>query len=185
MKEICEHIIDIVNNSIAAGADVIEIDVEENTASDLLKLSITDNGKGIDSDTIKNISDPFYTTKSTKKIGMGTSLLKFHAELTGGDFIIESYPGKGTLVRATFGLSHVDRQPLGDITGTLLLFLSGNPDVHLIYKHATKTGSFTFDSVEVKDALGGVKLNRPEVRNILRDFIQSNLNAISTIGFTK
>lgn len=178
MKEICENIIDIVNNSIGAGATVVEIEVEENTASDLLILSISDNGKGIDPDTLSNISDPFYTTKKEKKIGMGTSLLKFHAELTGGDFIIESYPGKGTLVRATFGLSHVDRQPLGDITGTLLLFLSGNPGLHLIYKHTTDAGSFTFDSLEVKDALGGVKLSSPEVRNILKDFIQSNLDAL-------
>ncbi len=182
MKEICENIIDIVNNSISAGATVVEIEIEENTDRDLLSLSISDNGKGIDSDTLRNISDPFFTTKSKKKVGMGTSLLKFHAELTGGNFEIESKPGKGTRVKATFGLNHVDRQPLGDITGTLLLFLTGNPEIHLIYKHIINGNSFILDSLEVKNALGGVKLNRPELRTILRNYIQSNLDAVKSEG---
>jgi len=178
MKEICENIIDIVNNSISAGATVVEIEIEENADRELLLLSVTDNGKGIDADTLKNISDPFYTTKIRKKVGMGIPLLKFHAELTGGNFKIESQPGKGTVVRAVFGLHHVDRQPLGDITGTLLLFLTGNPEIHLIYKHVINAHSFTLDSLEVKNALGDVKFNRPEVRTVLKDYIQSNLEAI-------
>jgi anti-sigma regulatory factor (Ser/Thr protein kinase) len=179
MKEICENIIDIVNNSISAGATMIEIQLDENPSKDLLSLSITDNGKGMDSETVKSISDPFYTSKNQKKVGMGTSLLKFHSELSGGQFSISSEPAKGTKVEATFGLTHPDRQPLGDLSGTLLMFLTGNPEIRFTYNHSTDKGIFRIDSMEIKDALGGLELNIPEVRPILKDFINSNLDATS------
>ena len=178
MKEICENIIDIVNNSIVAGATNIEIEISEDVAGDILRISIKDNGKGIEPDQLQRISDPFFTSKAKRRIGMGTSLLKFHAELTGGEFSIQSKPGEGTGVFASFGLSHVDRQPLGDISGTLLMFLTANPNVSITYRHVTDHGSFGFDSAELKDALGGVQLNRPEVRNILKEYISSNLSAL-------
>lgn len=178
MKEICEHIIDIVNNSIAAGTTIVEIEIRVEKAKDKLFVMIRDNGKGIDPHLLQNISDPFFTSKLKKKIGMGTSLLKFHAELSGGEFSIQSEPGIGTRVLASFGLSHIDRQPLGDLSGTLLMFLTANPKVRLIYKHLTENGSFGFDSAEIVDALGGVPLNRPEVRSCLKEFLSSNLDVL-------
>lgn len=174
MKEICENIIDIVNNSIRAKATNIKIEIQENTDTDTLSLAITDNGSGMDRVTLGRIADPFYTTKQGKKTGMGTSLLKYHAELTGGHFYISSESGKGTKVIAEFGLTHVDRQPLGDITGTLLLFLTAHPEIHLRYKHTTPSGTFNLDSFELQEALG-VKLNSSGVRPVIKEFIENNL----------
>lgn len=181
MKEICENIIDIVNNSISAGATTIKIEIQELPQKDLLTLAITDNGKGMDRVTLDRIADPFYTTKKGKKVGMGTSLLKYHAELTGGHFYISSKSGSGTKVIAEFGLTHLDRQPLGDITGTLMLFLTSNPTLHLIYKHTTAISTFTLDSIELQEALGGIALNKPELRPILMEFITNNLQEIGVI----
>ncbi len=177
MKEICENIIDIVNNSIRAEATHIKIEIQENAEADALSLAITDNGSGMDRVTLNRIADPFYTTKQGKKTGMGTSLLKYHAELTGGHFFISSESGKGTKVIAEFGLTHVDRQPLGDITGTLLLFLTGHPDIQFTYRHISRGGTFTFDSFELKDALG-MALNTPGVRPVVKEYIENNLEEI-------
>ncbi|PIE88692.1 MAG: ATP-binding protein [Bacteroidetes bacterium] len=174
MKEICEHIVDIVNNSIRAEAKRVDITIEEHPQENVMTLTITDNGTGMDQETLNRISDPFFTTKKGKKTGMGTSLLKYHAELTGGTFSIVSTPGKGTKVTATFGLNHLDRQPLGDITGTLLLFLTGHPEVHLSYTHTTPKGSFLLDSKELTEALG-VPLNSRGVRPLIREFMENNL----------
>ncbi|HPE87466.1 MAG: ATP-binding protein [Bacteroidia bacterium] len=178
MKEICENIIDIVNNSIRAEANFIRIDIQENEARDLLTLAITDNGKGMDRVTLDTIADPFYTTKKGKKTGMGTSLLKYHAELTGGHFFISSESGIGTQVIAEFGLTHLDRQPLGDMTGTLLLLITSHPEVHFRYKHTTSEGTYLLDTEEIRDALGGIALNQREIRNILKELITSNLESI-------
>lgn len=177
MKEICENIIDIVNNSIRAEATNIKIEIHENQKSDTLTLAITDNGSGMDRVTLNRIADPFYTTKEGKKTGMGTSLLKYHAELTGGHFFITSDSGKGTKVIAEFGLTHMDRQPLGDITGTLLLFLTGHPDILFKYKHKASKGTFVLNSAELKEVLG-MELNTPGVRPIIKEYIENNLEEI-------
>ncbi|MCF8364565.1 MAG: ATP-binding protein [Bacteroidales bacterium] len=178
MKEICENIIDIVNNSIVAGATKIEIEIGEEVAGDVLRISIKDNGKGIEPDQLQRISDPFFTSKAKRRIGMGTSLLKFHAELTGGEFSIQSEQGKGTRVDVRLGLTHIDRQPLGDLSGTLNMLLISNPEIHFIYHQYTDKGSFSFDSAEISDALGGLRLNHPEVRVVLNEFIQNNLDTL-------
>ncbi len=178
MKEICENIIDIVNNSIRADATIIKIEIHENKKADNLTLAITDNGSGMDRVTLNRIADPFYTTKKGKKTGMGISLLKYHAELTGGEFFISSESGKGTKVIAEFGLSHMDRQPLGDITGTLLLYLTAHPDINFKYRHITEDGTFSLDSIELKEALG-VELNSHGVRPLLKEFIMNNLEQIN------
>jgi anti-sigma regulatory factor (Ser/Thr protein kinase) len=177
MKEICENIIDIVNNSIRAEATLIKIEVHENKKADTMTLAITDNGTGMDRITLNRIADPFYTTKQGKKTGLGTSLLKYHAELTGGHFFISSESGKGTKVIAEFGLKHIDRQPLGDITGTLLLFLTGHPDIQFKYNHITGKGTFKLDSFELSEALE-MKLNSPGVRPVIKEFIENNLKEI-------
>lgn len=184
MKEICENIIDIVNNSIGADASKIEIEILEKPADDLLCISITDNGTGMDSTLLKQITDPFYTTRKWKKTGMGIPLLQHHAELSGGRLSITSRPGEGTKVTAYFGLTHIDRQPLGDIAGTLLLFLTSNPEIHFVFQQTTSVGKFTLDSLEIQEALGGIKLNRPEARDILKEYINNNLEDIDAIPST-
>ena len=177
MKEIVDHIIDIVNNSISAGAHNIIIDLQESATNDYLKISIIDDGKGIDENTIKKITDPFFTTKKDKKVGLGTSLLKYQAELAGGSFLIKSELNKGTEIKATFQLSHIDRQPMGDIAGTIILLITSHSNIHFIYKHQTDDGVFQIDTTEIKDILNDI-CNNIIMRRSLKEYIDENLKKI-------
>ncbi|MDI3479413.1 MAG: hypothetical protein PWQ14_559 [Rikenellaceae bacterium] len=177
MKEIVDHIIDIVNNSISAGAHNIIIDIQESATNDYLKISIIDDGKGIDENTIKKITDPFFTTKKDKKVGLGISLLKSQAELAGGSFHIKSELNKGTEIKATFQLSHIDRQPMGDIAGTIILLITSHSNIHFIYKHQTDDGVFQLDTTEIKDILNDI-CNNNIMRRSLKEYIEENLKKI-------
>ncbi|HOB77324.1 MAG TPA: ATP-binding protein [Bacteroidales bacterium] len=180
MKEIVDHIIDIVNNSISAGAQNITIQIEESIKNDYLKLTIIDDGKGIDTDTIKIITDPFFTTKKDKKVGLGISLLKYHAELSEGKFQIKSELNKGTEVIASFKLSHVDRQPLGDIAGTIILLIMAHPNIHFVYKHKTDFGYFVLDTLDIKDIINDICTNGI-MRRSLKEYIDENLKQIKAM----
>lgn len=177
MKEIVDHIIDIVNNSISAGAHNIIIDIHESITNDYLQISIIDDGIGIDDDTLKKITDPFFTTKKDKKVGLGISLLKYHAELAGGSFYIKSELNKGTEIKATFQLSHIDRQPMGDIAGTIILLITSHPNIHFIYNHQTDFGNFTLDTKEIKDIINDIITNNV-MRISLKEYIEENLKKI-------
>jgi len=177
MKEIVDHIIDIVNNSISAGAHNIIIDIHESITNDYLQISIIDDGIGIDDDTLKKITDPFFTTKKDKKVGLGISLLKYHAELTGGSFYIKSELNKGTEIKATFQLSHIDRQPMGDIAGTIILLITSHSNIHFIYNHQTDFGNFTLDTKEIKDIINDIITNNV-MRISLKEYIEENLKKI-------
>ena len=177
MKEIVDHILDIVNNSIRAGAKNIIIDIQESIEKDFLQLSITDDGIGIDEDTLKKITDPFFTTKKDKKVGLGISLLKYHAELADGSFEIKSKKNKGTEIIASFKMSHIDRQPMGDIAGTIILLITSHSNIHFIYKHQTDDGVFTLDTIEIKDIINDISTNNI-MRSSLKKYIEENLKKI-------
>ncbi len=177
MKEIVDHIIDIVNNSISAGAHNIIIDIHESITNDYLQISIIDDGIGIDDDTLKKITDPFFTTKKDKKVGLGISLLKYHAELAGGSFYIKSELNKGTEIKATFQLSHIDRQPIGDIAGTIILLITSHTNINFIYNHQTDFGNFTLDTKEIKDIINDIITNNV-MRISLKEYIEENLKKI-------
>jgi DNA mismatch repair ATPase MutL len=180
MKEIVDHIIDIVNNSISAGAHNIIIDIQESVKDDYLRISIIDDGKGIDEDTIKKITDPFFTTKKDKKVGLGISLLKYHAELADGSFQITSEINKGTAITAKFKMSHIDRQPLGDIASTIILLITSHPNIHFVYTHQTDVGTFRLDTLEIKDLLEDICKNSI-MRMSLKEYINENLEKINII----
>ena len=135
MEDLSLHILDIVENSVAAAADRIEILIDEDTRNDRLSLEIRDNGRGMDEATRKKALDPFYTTRTTRRVGLGLPLLAQAAREAGGTFELESEPGRGTLVKAVFQLSHPDRKPLGDIAATLQTILSGRPDLDLHFQY--------------------------------------------------
>jgi len=177
MKEIVDHIIDIVNNSISAGAHNIIIDIHESITNDYLQLSIIDDGIGIDEDTLKKITDPFFTTKKDKKVGLGISLLKYHAELADGSFEIKSKKNKGTEIIASFKMSHIDRQPMGDIASAIILLITSHPQIHFIYKHKTDFGTFTLDTIEIKDIINDISTNNI-MRSSLKEYIEENLKQI-------
>ena len=135
MEDLSLHILDIVENSIVAGAKKIEIKIIEEKKKDSLTIVITDDGKGMDEKKLKKVLDPFFTTRNTRKIGLGLPLLAQSAEESGGSIKIESEPGKKTTVKATFGYSHVDRKPFGDMGETLKVLIVGNPDINFSFEY--------------------------------------------------
>lgn len=150
MEDLSLHILDIVENSIRACAKKIEIKIIEEKKKDLLTIEIIDDGKGMDEKTLKNVLDPFFTTKNTRKVGLGLSLLAQSAEESGGSIEIESKPGQGTKVKATFGYSHIDRKPLGDIYESLKVLIIANPDINFIYKYQKDDVGYRLDTKEIK-----------------------------------
>ena len=117
MRELSLNVLDIAQNSIAAGASLTEITVEEDTAADRVVIIVKDDGRGMTPEQVRRVSDPFYTTRTTRKVGMGIPLFRMAAEMAGGGLTIDSTPGVGTTVTASFVRSHIDRMPLGDMTG--------------------------------------------------------------------
>ena len=178
MRTLSEHILDIVQNAISAGANLIEIIVEENKLEDLCTLIIKDNGCGMDKDTLAKATNPFFTSRTTRKVGLGIPLLKQNAELSGGSFAIDSELHVGTVLKASFQLSHIDKQPLGDIWETLyLLFLSYNKG-NLVYRHKTEKGNFQISSDELREALGDVSYQQREIREGIIELIKTNVEEI-------
>ncbi|MGC9355768.1 MAG: ATP-binding protein, partial [Mariniphaga sp.] len=164
MKTISDHVLDIVQNSVQAGATLIEIIVEEDRKNNFYGLTINDNGSGMSREVLEQAVNPFFTSRSTRKVGLGLPLLKQNAEASGGTFNIQSEPGKGTTVKAVFGHRHLDRPPLGDIWNTWFLTVLSNPGICLVYKHQTRNGTFEIDSEEVAEITRGVSLQQKGVR---------------------
>lgn len=178
MQEISLNILDIAQNSIRAGALLIEISIEENPDKDVFSFFVKDNGCGMSEELLKNVMDPFVTTRTTRRVGLGISLLRAGAQATGGDVEIESELGKGTKLTATFAYSHIDRQPLGDIASAMVSLIGMNPDIDFIYKHSFQENSFTLDTRELKGILGDVKLSEPSVALWIGEYINENLTQI-------
>lgn len=146
MEDMSLHILDIVENSIRAGAMDVEININEDTGADLLEIEIRDDGAGMNQTTLEKALDPFFTTKTVRKVGLGLSLFREAARSAGGDMILKSEAGKGTRVKATFQHSHVDRQPLGDLAKTLEILIIANPEVRFRYYHRENGEEHRFDS---------------------------------------
>lgn len=163
MQEISLNILDLVQNSIKAAATVIEISVNEDENQDELTVEIKDNGRGMTREQLKKVTDPFFTTRTTRKVGLGVPLFKMAAEMTGGSFKIDSTIGKGTSLIGVFGLSHIDRMPLGNINETIKTLIYCNPKLDFVYKRTKNSDSFTLDTRELKSVLGDVSLVEPDV----------------------
>ena len=144
------HILDIVENSIKACAKKIEIKITEEKKKDLLTIEIIDDGKGMDEETLKNVLDPFFTTRNTRKVGLGLPLLAQSAEESGGTIKIASKPGQGTKVKATFGYSHIDRKPLGDVYESLKVLIAANPDINFVYEYQKDEVNYHLDTKGIK-----------------------------------
>ncbi len=174
MKELSLHILDIAQNSISAGARLVELDVAERDG--WLTLRVVDDGKGMSPEFAARVTDPFTTTRTTRKVGLGLPLLRLAAEQTGGHMTLESQLGKGTTVTAVFDQGNIDCPPLGDIPATVSLLVQGAPDqLEIIYTRTTGKGSFCFDTRQVREILGpDVPLSTPDVALWVRDYIAEN-----------
>ena len=174
MQELSLNILDIVQNSVKAKATLITVTVLEDAKDDKLTITIADNGCGMSEETAKAAVDPFYTTRTTRKVGLGLPFIKMAAEMTGGSFSIESAIGAGTTVTAVFGLTHIDRMPLGDMCATMLTLVSCNTQIDFVYAHLSDGQRFTMDTRQFKEILGDVPLNTPEVLAFMKDYITEN-----------
>lgn len=178
MKELSLNILDIAHNSVKAKAVRIDITVSESKQNDVVSINITDNGCGMDDKLLSSVTDPFVTTRTTRKVGLGIPLLRQQALDTDGHFEISSKPGVGTSVCADFRMSHLDRPPIGDIASTVVSLISASPDIRYVYTHKTDSGSFVLDTDEVKEQLGDISLSETEILIWLTEYINENLQSI-------
>lgn len=183
MDELSLNILDIAQNSIAAKATLVEIDILEDDAADSLVISVKDNGVGMTEDFLEIVQDPFVTTRTTRKFGLGISFFKEAAEITGGSLNLDSTPGVGTVITATFVKSHIDRQPIGDLTGTVIALVALNTAVDFYLRYKVNENEFVFSTVEVKEMLGdGADLSNPQVSAFLTEYLNEHIESLHTPG---
>mgnify|MGYP000856638944 FL=1 len=181
MNDLSLHIIDIIQNSLSAGAKRIGLAIKEDSANDRLTISIEDNGKGMAPEVAARLEDPFYTTRTTRKVGMGIPLFKQSAMQSGGNLSVESEPGKGTTVTAWFELGNIDRPPLGDVANSFVLMVSANPQIHFTLSYVVNENEYTFDSVEVAEVLGDIELSDVRVIRMLEEMVRENINELKSL----
>ena len=178
MRELSLNILDIAQNSLSAGAGLVTLTVDEDSGADSLTLRVEDDGRDMDADTLQRVRDPFYTTRTTRKVGMGIPLFRMAAEMTGGSLDIVSEPGKGTAVTASFSLSHIDRMPLGDMAGTVTALIRLNPGVDFVYRHTVDGRSFEMDTRELRAQLGDVPLSEPDVMEWIDGYLREQEDSL-------
>ena len=180
MKDLSMHIMDILQNSTRAKANNITLEVLENHDADTLTLIFKDDGCGMSAETVEKVTNPFFTTRTTRKVGLGLPLLKQNTEMTGGSMTIDSEVGVGTTVTAVFGLTHLDRPPLGDLAGTMVLTIAAHPEIHFILhfqriKDGKKETDYVLDTDELYEALDGVSMQEPEVMTYIKEMVEENI----------
>jgi hypothetical protein len=181
MREIALHLLDIAENSVAAEAHTITLAVCEDLHHDRLTASVTDDGKGMDAEMAAKVIDPFITSRTTRKVGLGIPLFKAAAEACNGGFSLHSELGKGTRIEVDFQHSHIDRMPLGDLASTLLTLVVAYPDIRWIFHYTAVPGEgvqpaeFTLDTQDILAELGDIPLTEPEVLTFLREMIECGI----------
>ena len=178
VEDLCFHLVDLVQNSVAAGARVIRVNIRESRSDGTMEIEVIDDGRGMDRPTLLKVQDPFFSSKSFKKVGLGIPLLKATSEVCHGDFAIASRPGRGTRVRASMQRSHLDCPPLGDLEGTLLSLLASLDAVNLCFSFQSERGSFAISSAEARAHAGDLPLSHPDVYRFLREFIRAGLREL-------
>jgi hypothetical protein len=178
LRELSLHILDIVQNSIAAKAKNIEIYITESEEEDRLTLIFRDDGKGMTEKEADRVTDPFFTSRTTRRVGLGIPMLKATAQACGGDVAIRSVVGKGTEIRADFILSHIDLPPLGDMVSTLIALITGAQAVQFKYERRSDQERFAFTTAEMREILGDLSFSDPEVLNWLQDFLEEGEQSV-------
>jgi hypothetical protein len=178
MQDLSLHILDIVENAIASKASHVAIRITEDSDKDQMIVEIEDDGEGIPPHLLEKVVDPFFTTRTTRKIGLGLSLLQQAAQACEGDLKVQSLQGKGTLVRASFRYNHIDRKPLGDMASTMVTLIVGNPQMDFHYVHRKGERTFIFDTLEFKRELDDVPIDHPQVVQFVREEIHKGLREL-------
>ena len=175
MKDIASHILDITENSVRAGASLIEINVEINKEKGLYAFSIKDNGKGMKPEQVEELQDPFYTTRTTRKVGLGIPLLYQNCEMSGGKVNIDSTFGLGTTLKASFCLSHIDCLPEGEIADVFVNIATGYPKADFVFSYTTPKGAFNLDTRDIKEMFEGLPINNLDVVCGLKEIVKNNI----------
>ncbi|MEG2318636.1 MAG: ATP-binding protein [Rikenellaceae bacterium] len=178
MNDLALHILDIMQNSISANASYISLVICEDIGADLLTIIIKDNGKGMTKEQVDKLADPFFTSRTTRKVGLGIPLFKQSAIQSGGSLDVESEVGIGTTVKAIFGYSNIDRPPLGNVANAFILMVSCNPNIRFELKYIYNGNEYIFDSFEVKDILGDMPLSDAGVIKMLTEMIEENIKEL-------
>lgn len=177
--ELSLHILDITENAVRAKARNVLISITEDRTNNRLTLQIRDDGTGLTAEELKRVLDPFYTTKKVRRVGLGLPMLAQAAETAGGSFEIESEPGKGTVVTVVFQLTHMDRQPLGNLAGTLVTLITGNPEIHFVYRHRCNGRIYALDTDEIKKEIEDAPIDHIEVLEWIRLDVEAGLKKIN------
>jgi len=185
MREISLHIMDIAENGIGAGADLIEIRVDEQRNANQLTIEIVDNGNGIPEENVDKVVDPFFTSRTTRRVGLGLSLLKAAAERCDGTFQLTSTLGKGSRVLATFVYDHIDRAPIGDMATSFGLLMVGNQDIDFTYVHKINENEFEVATRDIRQELGDVPLGDPAVYPLLVKSVKDGVNQLDPAAASK
>lgn len=178
MQDLSLHLLDLAQNSISAGASIVQILIDEDWQRDWLSITIGDDGRGMDEETILKVADPFYTTRTTRKVGLGLPLFKATAERCDGHLAIESSIGTGTKIRAELRLGHIDRPPFGELKDTMVTLILCNPFVDFVYGHNTNKGEFKIDTREIRETIGEIPIGNPEIIGWIGSYIEEGLNEI-------
>ncbi len=178
MRELSLNVMDVAQNSVRAQATLVRISVTESDRSDRLVIEIADDGCGMTEEQVNQVIDPFFTTRTTRKVGLGVPLFKLSAEQTGGSFSIRSKVGEGTVTTASYVKSSVDMTPLGDINSTVKILIQCNPDIDFLFSHSTDIGGFELDTRELRQVLEGLPLDTPDVLMWITQFLDENTTEI-------
>ncbi|MGI5851540.1 MAG: ATP-binding protein [Clostridiales bacterium] len=179
MQDLSLHILDLIQNSIAADASHIELTIYEDKDKNWLIVDIEDNGKGMDETAMRRATDPFYTTRSTRKVGLGLPLFTAMAQRCGGDVVLESIKGKGTRIKSGFQLNHIDRPPFGNLEDTITTLILCNPKIEFVYIHKVNNDEFKLDTRDIRQVIGDIPIEHPEIINWIKSYIKDGLKEIN------
>jgi len=177
LRELSMHIMDIAENGITAGADCIHIRIEEDRIKNSYRITVSDNGKGMSEDFLRKVTDPFVTTRTTRRVGLGLAFLKEAALRCNGTFHVASEPEKGTTVEAYFEHKHIDRAPIGDMAGSITVLIAGNPGIDFVYSHIIDREEFSLDTRELRSS--DISLEDPEIIMNLARLIREKLDELA------
>lgn len=175
MRELALHILDLVQNSIEAGANTVRLEIIEDSGQDTLTIRVSDNGRGMDAETKRRVLDPFVTTRTTRRVGLGLPLIDMSTKRCGGHLHISSAVGQGTVVEAVYQHSHLDRPPLGNMVETVKAIIVANPELDFHYIHNVDGTVFTVSTQSIVSELGDMPLSHPDVILWLHEFLSYNL----------
>lgn len=179
MRDLSLHLLDIARNSITANSTEINIMINEDCNSDFLTMSIHDNGIGMDQMTLDRVLDPFFTTRKTRNVGLGLSLLKANCRITGGDLEISSKLDEGTFVKAILINSNIDRPPLGNVASTITCLILSEEKFNLSFTYQYNDKSFSFSTNEIQEILGNdVDIKDWSIINWIESYINENIESL-------